>query len=236
MVFRRRTKRSLWQVLVASLYPKGGWRRAISYVGHRLSRLPDSPERIARGVAAGTFVSFTPLFGFHFILAALIARGLRGNIMAGLLGTFFGNPISFPFIVIGSVELGNLILGQGGIVHFPQIMASFGFAWEELWRNFVALFTGAPQEWGRLALFFRRVFLPYAVGGILPGIACGIAMYYISLPVIRTYQKRRRAALRTRFMQSRMAQAEGGSPGQDEAAGNAPEIRRGPDDAGRNAG
>jgi len=168
--------------------------------------LPDTPERIARGIAAGTFVSFTPLFGFHFILAALISRMLRGNIMAGLLGTFFGNPLTFPFIVMGSVEFGNLILGQGGIVHFPQIMASFGFAWSELWDNFIAVFTGEPQEWRRLALFFRRVFLPYALGGILPGIACGIGMYYVSLPVIRGYQKRRRESLRRRFAKSRQAQ------------------------------
>lgn len=206
MVFRRRIKRNFWQMLRATFYPKGGWRRATSYVGHRLSRLPDTPERIAIGIAAGTFASFTPLFGFHFILAATIARIFRGNIMAGLLGTFFGNPITFPFIVIGSIELGNLILGQGGIVHFPQIMAAFGFAWNEIWDNFVAVFTGAPQEWGRLALFFRRVFLPYAIGGLLPGIICSVAMYYVSLPIIRTYQKRRRDALRRRFVESRKAQ------------------------------
>lgn len=214
MVFRRRIKRTFLQKFVAVFYPKGGWRRAVSYVGHRLSRLPDTPERIARGVAAGTMASFTPLFGFHFILAAAIARALRGNIVAGLLGTFFGNPITFPLIVMGSVELGNLMLGQAGIVHFPQIMASFGLAWGELWDNFVALFTGAPQNWDRLALFFRRVFLPYAIGGILPGIICSIGMYYLSLPVIRTYQKRRRQALRKRFIQSRAAQSD---PADDKA-------------------
>ncbi len=213
MVFKRRTKRRFWEVLVGIFYPKGGWRRAVSYVGHRLSRLPDTPERIARGIAAGTMASFTPMFGLHFILAASIARALRGNIVAALLGTFFGNPITFPLIVMGSVELGNLFLGQAGIVHFPQIMASFGLAWSEIWYNLVALVTGEPQKWDRLALFFRRVFLPYLIGGIIPGIICSVGMYYLSLPLIRTYQKRRRESLRKRFMESRAAQRSGSEPG-----------------------
>lgn len=231
MLFKRRSKRRVWQIVVAAIYPKGGWRRAVSYVGHRLSRLPDSPERIAIGVAAGTFVSFTPLFGFHFVLAALIARLLKGNIMAGLLGTFFGNPLTFPFIVMASVELGNLLLGKAGIMHFPQIMASFGFAWGELWDNMAAVLTGAPQNWDRLALFFQRVFLPYLVGGIAPGVACAVGMYYVSLPLIRTYQKRRRASLRARFAESRTVQAAALEGGRE--PGKKPQA---PDDGGPGAG
>lgn len=203
MVFRRRTKRSFWQILLAIFYPKGGWRRAVSYIGHRLSRLPDTPERIAIGVAAGVYASFTPLFGLHFILAALLARIMGGNILASLLATFFGNPITFPLIAMGSVELGNWMLGQGGIAHFPQIMASFGMASAELWDNLVAIFTGQPHNWQRLNLFFWRVFLPYLIGGIVPGVICSVAMYYLSLPLIRTYQARRRKALRRRFEESR---------------------------------
>jgi len=231
VLFKRRSKRRIWQIIASAVYPKGGWRRAVSYVGHRLSRLPDSPERIAIGVAAGTFISFTPLFGLHFILAALIARLLKGNIMAGLLGTFFGNPLTFPFIVMASVELGNLMLGKAGIMHFPQIMASFGFAWGELWDNLVAIFTGAPQNWDRLALFFQRVFLPYLVGGIAPGVACAVGMYYVSLPLIRTYQKRRRAALRARFAESRSMQAAA-----LEVVKEPRKKPRGPDDAPPGAG
>lgn len=223
MVFKRRTKRSFWQAVGAAFYPKGGWRRAVSYVGHRLSRLPDTPERIARGVAAGVYASFTPLFGLHFIFAAVLARVMSGNILAALLATFFGNPITFPFIVTGSVELGNWMLGQGGIAHFPQIMASFGMASAELWSNFVALFTGEPQNWHRLNLFFRRVFLPYFIGGIIPGVICSVVMYYLSLPVIRGYQARRRKALRRRFEESRALLADehptGGGAGKGPGSG-----------------
>jgi uncharacterized protein len=208
VVFKRRRKRSLGQTFVNFFYPKGGWRRAASYVLHRLRRLPDSPERIGRGVAAGVFASFTPLFGLHFILAALVARAMQGNILAALLSTFFGNPVTFPIIVMVSVELGNRMLGQPGVMHFPQIMSAFGLAWVELWDNMVALLTGQEPHWDRLALFFRRVFLPYLVGGIAPGVITATVMYFVTLPLIRAYQNRRRKKLRERFERVRQAIAE----------------------------
>ncbi|MEM9551176.1 MAG: DUF2062 domain-containing protein, partial [Pseudomonadota bacterium] len=60
MVFKRRDRPSLLARLGEMLYPRGGWARAFHYVKHRVRRLPDSPERIARGIWAGVFTTFTP--------------------------------------------------------------------------------------------------------------------------------------------------------------------------------
>ena len=59
---------------------------------------PASPNAIALGFACGSMVSFTPLLGLHFILAIVFAYLIRGNLIAALLGTIVGNPITFPFI------------------------------------------------------------------------------------------------------------------------------------------
>ena len=88
MVFKRRTPRTYLQMLAEAFWPRGGWTRAFHYVKHRIRRLPDNPHRIARGVGAGVFVSFTPLFGLHFISAVASAWIVRGNMLAALLGTF----------------------------------------------------------------------------------------------------------------------------------------------------
>mgnify|MGYP003905738571 FL=1 len=64
MVFKRREPLGWLAWMREMVYPSGGFRRATRYVIHRMSRLPDEPHRIARGVFAGVFVSFTPLFGF----------------------------------------------------------------------------------------------------------------------------------------------------------------------------
>ena len=186
-------------------YPRGGWRRAASYMGHRLSRLPDTPDRIARGIAAGMFASCTPLYGLHFVIAAIGARAVGGNILAALLGTFLGNPITFPLIVETSVQLGSWLLGLGTSMHFPQVMAAFGFAWAELWSNLLSLATGGSPNWFRLRLFFNRVFLPYLLGGVPLGLVTGVIVYTVSLPLIRAYQTNRRNRLRERFAASRRA-------------------------------
>lgn len=194
MVFRRRNKRTLMEWF----YPRGGWIRAASYVWHRVTRLPDPPHRIARGVWAGVFISFTPLFGFHFFGAALIAFLMRGNILASIFATFVGNPLTFPLIAVGSLQFGQWLLGSG-IESVPpsQILSAFAYAGGEIWNNILAIFTADQVKWSHLRHFYYGLFKPYLVGGILPGIVAATLAYYISLPMIGAYQalrqKRRRA-------------------------------------------
>ena len=72
--------------------------RFISYYKLKLARLPASSHAIAAGFSCGSMVSFTPLLGLHFILAIIFAYLIRGNLIAALIGTFVGNPITFPII------------------------------------------------------------------------------------------------------------------------------------------
>ena len=144
-MFKRRKPRSYSQLATQMIYPRGGWRRASQYVMHRIRRLPDQPQRIARGFAAGIFVSFTPLFGFHFMTAALVAWAIRGNIVAALLGTFVGNPLTFPFIAVLSVSLGRWILGVEGKLLPHRIFEEFARASRELWNNLLAPFSDSDD-------------------------------------------------------------------------------------------
>jgi hypothetical protein len=182
-----------------ALWPRGGWLRAASYMRHRLTRLPDPPHRIARGIWAGVFVSFTPLIGFHIPCAAMLAWIMRGNLLAAVFATVIGNPLTFPLIAVTSVELGHMILGTGVEgVPASRILAAFADAGQELWENFLALFTAAPTEWARLRMFWRGLFLPYLIGGIVPGIVLATAGYYLSLPLIGGYQRLRERRRRVR--------------------------------------
>lgn len=205
MVFKRRDARSWPQAIGHVFYPKGGWGRAASYVGHRLRRLPDPPHKIARGVAAGVFVCFTPFFGFHFLLAAMLAFVMQGNILAALLATFFGNPITFPIIAAVSLELGTWMLGIQGGLPLQQVFGQFARASVELWTNMTALFNQDIAQWDRLQIFYYRVFWPYLVGGIIPGIITGVAAYMLTLPAVEAYQKRRVKKLKARFEKRRKA-------------------------------
>ena len=206
-MFKRRSPRNFRQSLVNLCIPGGGWGRSANYVMHRLRRLPDSPERIAKGIAAGVGVSCLPLFGLHFIAAASVAWALRGNIFASLLATFFGNPFTFPIIVVSSMELGNFLLGREKTIKVSEAMSAFGAIWGEFWRNFLAIFTPDPIVWEKLGKFGMDVFVPYFLGGSLIGIVCGVIAYFLSLPLIRAYRNRRLKKLQERFERARKSDA-----------------------------
>ena len=144
MIFRRRDKRPWWRIVAEFVWPRGGWGRAFTYVKHRLHRLPDPPERIARGIFAGVFASFTPFYGFHFLTAGILAWILRGNIPAALLGTFFGNPLTYLPIGVVSLQTGYAILGRNALGE-DEISRSLGGkfldAGRDLKNNFLAIFS-----------------------------------------------------------------------------------------------
>ncbi len=208
MVFKRRDKRPIWRIVFEFFWPRGGWGRAARYVKHRLHRLPDSPEKIARGIFAGVFTTFTPFYGMHFVVAAILSTLMRGNVLASLLATFFGNPLTYVPIVMTSMQTGYWMLGMddrqlGFGRHVEGEPATVGErflqAGDAFWDNFRALFTGAEMDWSDLSVFYDEVFYPFMIGGIVPGIIAGAICYYISVPLIRAYQNRRKGALKAKL-------------------------------------
>ena len=83
-------------------------KRASLFYFLKLIRVKDSKNKLAIGFACGSMVSFTPFIGFHFLLAVIFAYIFRGNIVASLIGTFVGNPFTFPFIWIFIYKVGNI--------------------------------------------------------------------------------------------------------------------------------
>jgi uncharacterized protein len=200
MVFRRRNPQGVLSKARALVLPPGGWRRAFSYMRHRLTRIPDAPHRIARGIACGILASFTPLFGLHFFLAVFLAMLVRGNVIASLIGTAVGNPLTFPFIAILSIDLGHALLGTRDLgVPITQIMTTFGQAGDEIFRNVRAVFTDDVTNWDRLDRFFNGIFLPYLVGGLAMGVVAATSGYWLSLKAIAAYQKLRAARREARM-------------------------------------
>ena len=175
-MFKRRKPESTLEKWQQFIWPREGWTRALKYIWQRTIRLNGSAHSIALGLAAGAFVSASPFIGMHLLIAALIAWVFGGNIIASAVGTWAGNPISFPFIWLATFNIGHLMLGtEDKAGDLPEL--SFG------------LFIDAPIS----ALF--PVILPMAVGGLVVGTVMSVATYYPSLWAVRFYQKRRRDKL-----------------------------------------
>ena len=184
MVFKRKKKQTTIKNLKSLFFPEKGWRRAIDYLSLRIKRLPDTPHRISLGLSFGVFASFSPLFGFHFVLGGLLAYLFSANVFAAILGTFFANPITFPFIATISVKIGNLILDQLSIVKNGRINS-------DSWEFNSELTSLSVFEKFLFEVYFDK-FIPYTFGGIFCGIITAFIIYILSKPLINSYQKRKR--------------------------------------------
>ena len=126
MVFKRRERRSIGEIVGRSLYPRGGWVRAFEYVGHRASAVCPTRPRKFHAEYGRVCLRHSPRFyGLHFVIAAVIAKLMRGNILASLMATFFGFPPTYIPIAIASLGTGYGMLG------LPFNAATF-----EVWQRY----------------------------------------------------------------------------------------------------
>ncbi len=134
---------------------------------------------------------------------------MRGNVLAALMATFFGNPLTYIPIAYTSLVTGHWLLGTrmdrallpGRHESACGIGCQFNNAFNDLWQNFKSIFTDDRMDWRGLSDFYGEVFYPYMIGGIIPGIVTATICYYLSVPVIRAYQNRRRKRLRDKLAQ-----------------------------------
>ena len=139
--------------------------RFISYYKLKLARLPASPHAVASGFACGSMVSFTPLLGLHFILAIVFAYLIRGNIVAALLGTIVGNPVTFPFIWGLIYKVGAFVISTKHIEFNNEI-------------NFNMIITQTYE-----------IFLPMLLGGAILAITVWLITYILTHSFISSYKK-----------------------------------------------
>lgn len=168
-MFRRRDRLTLGQRLRDFIWPRAGWWRASKYVVYRVRRLPGSPARIALGFACGAFVSFTPLFGLHYLMAVAVAWLLRGSIIASFLGANLG--WFYPLVLVWTYELGTRIMGASG--------------------------AAPPPSAAELDEFLRHpwsAFLPTMIGSVPVGLAIAavsFAFAYWAIIGYRSFRQRR---------------------------------------------
>jgi uncharacterized protein (DUF2062 family) len=188
MLFRRRVKPSLGERVKIMMWPRRSWSRSMRYFALRLWRLDASPHSIAIGFAAGVFAIVTPFLGLQMILAATLAMLLRGSVVASAIGSFAGNPITYPMIWISTYQLGTFILGGGGSatrLHFEEKAMA---VWNGLRRFSFDAISAAVQA-------FWPILKPMAVGALPIGLAAAVVSYV----AVRRLAEAARNVRRARF-------------------------------------
>lgn len=145
MVFKRRQRPSLTSQVKNFFWPSMGWKRSCVYIWHRAIRLQASNYAVAAGLAFGCSISFAPTLGFHILQSLLLCFIFRANYLAGILGTVFGNPWTFPFLFFTSYKMGWFLLNIIGIdTSFSEEEVSFtlNFIKETPWALFKPMLFG----------------------------------------------------------------------------------------------
>jgi len=179
MLFRRRFKASLWEKVRVGLWPRRSFARSFRYMGKRIMRISGSPHAIALGLSIGIYASFTPFFGFHIIIAILIAWGLSANVAAAAIGTAFSNPLTMPFIFAMTYALGRA-LWNGGDEGDPVSFVEFFRMLEEY--NFTEI---------------RLVFFQTLLGSLVLGAIIALVTYFVAF--YATWRFRRARAVRLKM-------------------------------------
>ena len=177
MLFRRREAESFLGRMRVHLWPRRSWTRSSRYVVYRLRRLSDTAHAVALGFAIGVFTALTPFLGTHMVMAALLAWVIGGSVVAALLGTFIGNPLTYPLFWYSTYEVGNLMLG--GWIENKSIDLSGGIFQKSL-----------EQLW--------PILKPMTLGSIPVGLALAALSYVLVKPMVEAYKHRRRRELQLR--------------------------------------
>jgi uncharacterized protein (DUF2062 family) len=151
-----------------------------------------APETVAASFAIGVAVSFTPLFGLHWVIALLLAFILKLNKVDVLLGTLVVNPLTFPAVAAVAIPIGRLLMRarHEAIMHLP---------WRELFRR---------SFWTAAGPTMKAVGFQMAVGMLFLSVLSGALTYVVLVNLIRRHRVKLAAALVTEGERKEAARAE----------------------------
>ena len=138
-----------------------------------LLNLDDPPERTALAFAIGAFIGFSPLLGFHTILAAIIAVIWRLNKVAIFTGVYISNPWTMAPVIAVSWGIGKLIVGAPALELPPASLN--------------AILTAA--FWNLIAAQWRQL-LPFALGAMILSIVSASISYPLMLYFLRAWRRK----------------------------------------------
>lgn len=153
-------------------------------------RLETTPHAVGLGLAMGVFVAFLPILGAQMMIAGMIAWLGRANVGAALLGTWAGNPITWPLMWVASYLIGISLLGEAG----PMTV-------DELQRTLARLGEARPHSVGWLTMFHGArtllwpILKPLFVGGLVLGLISGAALYFIGRRAAEAFRTRSQQAV-----------------------------------------
>ena len=135
----------------------------------RVKKLEGDPTYVAKGMAIGVFIGVTPTIPFHTAIAIALAFIFKASKPAAIVGVWFSNPVTIPFLYFGSYKVGALLFRL------------------EISADLIAMPISQILEMG------AEVTIAIMCGGIIIGIPFGIAAFFITRFMFHRLQLKRKA-------------------------------------------
>lgn len=171
--------------LLAPFREWGWWQGGRDSVRLLLQQRATAHE-IALGCALGAFVSITPLLGVQTLMAVVLAFVLRASVPAAIVGTFIGNPLSWPFIWVSTYLMGLQMVGLEGAFDSAAVQRNIELLWN-------ALLDPSPQLLDATAALFWPLLWPMLAGSVPIGLLTAAVVYYVSRNAVRAWRSRQMA-------------------------------------------
>jgi hypothetical protein len=183
---RHKKRRNSWHHhLQEWLWPSMGLRAMLRFMEIRIKHQQGTEHKIALGFAVGVFIGFIPTVG-QVMASMILAYVLGGHILAAVVGSFVGNPWTFPFMWAWEYQLGSWLLGNPNPPPFPDV------------ATFLSFITHFGEVWWSFHF-------PTIVGAMPSGILAGFFGYWLLRFNLKSYQSARRAFLTKRRQDHMMA-------------------------------
>lgn len=164
----------------------GGWFRrnwrAFTVSLRRVVMFEDTPERIARGCAAGMFTAYLPIFG-QTLVGMLVAWCIRGSVLAAMPWSWITNPLTTVPLWYGCYRLGAALLPGHHTVTWEGLRAIV----EHL--QAMSLFDGLVHG----VEILGGVFLPLLLGTLIVGLLTALPTWWLVRRAVVAVQARRAA-------------------------------------------
>ncbi len=186
MILDRRTPPTWREQLRVLVWPRRSWERSAKYVLLRLLRVRASPHQLALGCAIGVFAAITPLVGVQMVLAGILAIAFRASFAAAMLGTFFGNPLTWAVLWPLTYTVGCTMLGLPSAIGEIEIRSQL----EQFWGAVSQLSPDMIQAAGAVVWPFMK---PMLVGTLPVGLLIASGFYVVCKKAAVAHHVRKRA-------------------------------------------
>ncbi len=161
------------------------------FVVYRILGVGDSPHRIALGVAAALFITFTPTIGIQMILAFGLAALIGGNRVVTLPIVWISNPLTAVPMYYANWCVGHLILYRS-LEFDPTVRATLAklFVPQESFGDYLDHVVDAAF-WQEILGLLAKCGIELWIGSLVVSASVALISYPICRRAVAAYRRAR---------------------------------------------